>query len=106
MIPHIHRYRFECESKNGHKHIMTGYTERMIGFDSFHFHVYYGISSFLGHTHYYSGMTGLPVRTENGHIHKLAGKLEINETHEHAYKNVTYEDAAYTGKKLNGEAYA
>jgi len=49
----------------------------MIGIEAFHIHAYYGISSYNGHTHYFSGFTGLPIKTENGHIHRIEGILEI-----------------------------
>jgi len=48
----------------------------MIGIEAFHIHAYYGISSYNGHTHYFSGFTGLPIKTENGHIHRIEGILE------------------------------
>ena len=105
MPAHMHKYRLDSELSNGHKHKITGYTDRVIGISAFHFHSFYGISSYDNHTHYFSGITGLPIKTENGHIHKMEGLLENNSMHEHAYAGHTYEDVAYNSGKLNREAY-
>lgn len=95
MNPHLHKYRFECKTVKGHNHILAGYTENIMGINALHFHVYRGVCSYSGHTHYFSGRTGLPVKTENGHIHKIEGVLEINNQHEHPYSSYTFEDVEY-----------
>lgn len=92
MKSHMHKYKFECRMENGHTHILTGYASGMLGIGSFHFHYYYGVSSYRSHTHYFSGFTGMPVKTENGHIHRMEGILEYNDMHEHIYKGYTSED--------------
>jgi hypothetical protein len=105
MYPHLHKYRFECEEKNIHKHRLVGYTDNMLGISSLHFHYFSGISSYNSHTHYYSGFTGLPIKTENGHKHTIEGLLELNNLHEHHFLNFTFEDTANIAKRLAGEAY-
>jgi len=105
MNSHIHKYRFETGMADIHMHTLMGYTDCMIGFNSFHFHYFYGISSYSGHTHYYSGITGLPVKTENGHIHRMDGILEINRLHEHSFDSYTQEDIAYKPDRTMREAY-
>ena len=105
MSPHLHKFKVECEIEKSHKHRMTGFTENMIGINSFHFHYFYGISSYSNHTHYYSGVSGLPVKTKNGHVHKLEGLFEVNGTHDHKYNDYTFEDIEYIPKKLINEAY-
>ena len=96
MNYHMHKYKFECKSANGHCHRLIGYAGNMIGFESFHFHFYYGVSSYINHTHYFCGLTGLPIKTENGHIHKMEGVLENNHMHEHEFKGYTFENVSYS----------
>jgi hypothetical protein len=96
---HLHKYRIECQCTQGHCHRITGYAGNMIGFGSFHFHFYYGVSSYDNHTHYFSGMTGMPVKTENGHVHRMEGFLESNGRHEHEFKGYTFEDISYFSTK-------
>lgn len=105
MYPHIHRYKFETKNSNRHKHIILGQTDYMIGIDSFHLHTFFGISSYNGHTHYFSGFTGLPIKTENGHIHKMEGKLELNLLHEHIFRSYTDEEVEYISHGLLNKAY-
>ncbi|MDP4091844.1 MAG: YmaF family protein [Bacillota bacterium] len=105
MNSHMHKYRFESEISNSHKHRIVGYTDRVIGIATFHFHSFYGISSYDNHTHYFSGITGLPIKTENGHIHRIEGILEVNVQHEHSYAGNTMEDVAYKAGKLTQEAF-
>ncbi len=105
MNIHLHKYRIECKAENGHNHRICGTTEKMIGINSFHIHYFCGISSYNNHTHYYSAFTGLPVKTENGHIHKIEGVLESNAMHEHSYNSYTFEDVAYMSRELNREAF-
>lgn len=105
MNPHIHKYKFDSKSSNKHKHRIWGYTDVMIGIDSFHIHTFFGICSYNGHTHYYSGFTGLPIKTENGHIHKIEGKLESNMQHEHFFRSYTDEDVQYITHGLTDRVY-
>ncbi len=101
MIYHIHQYKFDSEISNGHKHVLMGYTDSTIGINSFHFHFFYSVCSYNGHTHCFSGFTGLPLRTANGHIHRMEGFLGSNCLHEHRFKNYTFEDVEYTGKTIS-----
>jgi hypothetical protein len=105
MNPHLHKYRFESNLSKEHKHRLIGYCEGMIGINSFHFHFFNGISSYKNHTHYYSGVTGFPIKTENGHKHKIEGILEANNMHEHKYSSYTNEDVTYHSDGLKHEAY-
>ena len=105
MNPHMHKYKLECFTSKEHKHKLAGYTDGMIGINAFHFHYFNGISSYKNHTHYYAGMTGFPIRTENGHKHKIEGILETNNLHDHKYSSFTYEDVAYHSDGLRHEAY-
>ena len=104
MVPHTHRYRFECEETEFHKHRLHGHTDYMIGINVLHFHYFCGISSYNNHTHYFSGITGLPIKTENGHIHRIEGFLESNNTHEHKFSDFTFEDIEYFNRKIIREA--
>lgn len=106
MFSHQHKFRIECEVVNNHKHTILGYTENTIGFNMFHFHHFWGISSYNGHTHYFSGFSGLPIKTENGHIHKLEGILESNNCHEHNFSGHTFEDVQYISRKIVKTALA
>ena len=92
---HMHKYKFECQYINGHCHRLIGYAGNMLGVKSFHFHLYYGVSSYDNHTHYFYGITGMPIITENGHIHRMDGLLECNNMHEHKFKGYTGEDISY-----------
>lgn len=105
MKYHMHNYKIECEMNGGHKHTVRGYCESMIGAGVLHFHVYYGVSSYTDHTHYFSGMTGMPIKTENGHIHKVEGTLEVNSEHEHDFKGHTFEEISYISGKSLGWAH-
>jgi hypothetical protein len=62
MIPHMHKYRFECKTSKYHKHMMSGYTDKMIGIAFFHVHYFRGVTSHNGHNHYYSGITSRPIK--------------------------------------------
>lgn len=92
---HMHKYKFECKNVKGHNHRLLGYAGNMLGVESFHFHFYYGVSSYDNHTHYFCGITGMPTRTANGHIHRMDGMLESNNLHEHKFKGYTFEDISY-----------
>jgi len=96
MNSHMHKYKFDCDTSNGHTHKLIGYAGSMIGIDGFHFHYYYGVTSYNDHTHYFSGITGLPIKTENGHIHRMEGVLESNSLHEHKFSGYTFEDISYS----------
>ncbi|TYQ15450.1 UNVERIFIED_CONTAM: hypothetical protein Cloal_1903 [Acetivibrio alkalicellulosi] len=100
MQTHIHKYKFDSKEHNSHMHKILGYTDYVIGVDSFHIHTFFGISSYKSHTHYFSGFTGLPIKTKHGHIHKMEGKLELNHMHEHVFHNFTEEEVGYTTHKL------
>lgn len=105
MNIHIHKYSFESDLLNCHNHKIYGYTKNMLGINIFHFHYFYGVCSYLNHTHYYSGITGMPIRTENGHIHKIEGILELNNLHEHEFSDYTFEDIEYISTKFLRRAY-
>lgn len=97
MKSHVHKFRLECSIVNGHYHRLLGYAGSMLGLERLHFHFYYGVSSYMDHTHYFCGITGFPVKMENGHIHRMEGLLESNSRHEHKYKGYTSEDISYIG---------
>jgi len=88
----MHKYRFDCQLKNGHNHRLLGYASNMLGLGTFHIHFYYGVSSYQNHTHHFYGITGRPIKTENGHVHKMEGVLECSSLHEHDFKGFTFED--------------
>lgn len=96
MYPHVHKYKFESATANNHKHNIIGRTDSMMGFGALHFHYFCGVCCHNGHSHYYSGITSLPTKTENGHVHKIEGILEINNLHEHAFSSYTFEEIEYT----------
>ncbi len=105
MNPHLHEYRFDSVITNGHKHKIKGYTDCMLGINILHFHYFVGVSSYNNHTHYFSGFTSLPVKTDNGHIHKIESILEINSMHDHLLEGFTFEEIAYIPKKRTSELY-
>lgn len=105
MSTHLHKYKFNSEASNGHRHNIYGRTDYMVGINPFHFHFFYEISSYNGHTHYYSGITSLPVKTVNGHVHKIEGILEFNNHHEHKFSQYTFEDIEYLSQKKSRQAY-
>jgi len=41
----------------------------------------------------------MPVKTENGHIHRMEGVLEFNNLHEHGYDGYTFEEISYFSSK-------
>lgn len=92
---HLHKFSFESDTINGHKHKLTGYAGNMLGIGNYHFHFFYGVCSYDNHTHYFSGITGMPEKTENGHIHKMEGILESYNLHNHDYKGFTFEEISY-----------
>ncbi|RCX15445.1 YmaF-like protein [Anaerobacterium chartisolvens] len=92
MHYHLHMYKLETNTENGHKHRMCGYTESMLGFNAVHFHYLRGTCSYASHTHYYCAITGLPIKTENGHVHKIEGFVEQGCMHRHSYSGCTNED--------------
>lgn len=92
---HLHMFEVECERSAIHSHTIKGYVKNTFGVGTFHFHYYFGVSSYLDHTHYFSGFTGKAIQTENGHIHKMVGSLEKANGHCHRFKGYTYEDTAY-----------
>lgn len=104
MKLHLHKYKIDTELSNGHKHRISGYSGGMVGIRMLHFHFFYGVSSYTDHTHYYSGITGMPIKTEHGHIHKIEGLLEINDLHSHSFKGYTFEETGYVPRNLLREA--
>jgi len=63
------------------------------------------VCSYNDHTHYFSGITGIPVKTTNGHIHRMEGVLELNNNHTHKFSNYTSEEISYTKGKVQIKAY-
>lgn len=100
MVTHIHKYKFDSKAERGHTHKILGYAGGMVGINSIHFHFFHGVSSYNDHTHYFSGITGMPIKTENGHIHKMDGVLENNRLHEHFYNGYTFEEISYISGRL------
>ncbi|HHW30839.1 MAG TPA: hypothetical protein GXX20_04065 [Clostridiaceae bacterium] len=105
MFIHKHKYKFESEYSNGHPHKLVGYASHMLGVNNLHFHFFYGVSSYNDHTHYFSGITGIPIKTENGHIHKMEGILESSLDHEHKFRGYTFEEVSYISGKGYREVY-
>ena len=100
MEIHLHRFEINSDFFEIHKHKVYGYVRNIFGIQTLHIHFYYGISSCTGHSHSFSGITSAPIKTQNGHIHKISGLLENNKGHEHKFKGYTFEDVSYiTGLK-------
>ena len=76
MKYHLHKYNIESSKDNFHIHRISGYSERMIGIESLHLHMISGVSSYIDHTHNFYCRSGFPIKTKNGHIHKIEGILE------------------------------
>lgn len=103
---HAHYFKIDSKLVQGHLHYIKGYTEYVIGTESFHFHLFIGISTYTDHTHGYSGITGLPVKSEKqGHYHKIQGVLESDGKHEHEFKGYTFEEISYSKGKETREAF-
>lgn len=103
MQKHIHHFKIESTMTQGHYHRLIGYTEYIIGAGRFHFHLYSGVSTYTDHTHYFSGVTGLPVKTKYGHIHKIEGVLEVNNRHKHKFEGHTFEEISYNKENKTRE---
>lgn len=106
MNHHMHKFRFNSEMTGGHDHGMCGSVTSAVGFNNFHIHYFSGVSNYRNHTHYFAGFTGFPIKTENGHIHKMEGLLETNNNHVHKYNGETYEEIQYISGKLCKQARA
>lgn len=100
MTVHLHKYRFESRKAQLHNHRLLGYTGPVLGIGALHFHSYSGICSYNGHMHYFSGYTGFPIKTPNGHIHRLEGKLVCCNMHVHSFCGYTDEDVEYSSRYL------
>jgi hypothetical protein len=105
MKTHIHKYKIDSEMERGHKHKIIGYADVMLGVSSLHFHFFSGVSSYCNHTHYFSGFTSFPVKTENGHVHKIETLLDNNDLHEHKIAGFTFEEISYISGNVAKEAY-
>lgn len=105
MLNHIHKYKFDSDITRGHPHSLTGYSGHLLGINIYHFHFFYGICSYNDHTHYFSGVTGKPIKTENGHIHKMEGILELSNEHKHEFTGYTSEEISYISGGAYGDAY-
>ncbi|HHV60204.1 MAG TPA: hypothetical protein GXX49_07975 [Clostridiaceae bacterium] len=101
MVNHIHDFKFDAEISNCHTHSVAGYTDCMLGVNALHFHYFSGISTYKNHTHHFSGYTGPPIKTENGHVHKISGYLESRSFHSHKFNNYTYEEVSYNSPRLH-----
>ena len=62
MSDHLHKFEVECSYSGIHMHTIKGYVKNIFGIGRFHFHFYYGVSSYLDHTHYFTGITGIPIQ--------------------------------------------
>ncbi len=95
MKYHSHEYKIDSTQSNKHKHTAKGYCESMIGIGYFHIHLFYGVSSYDNHTHYFSGFTGFPIKTHNGHVHKINETLKRSNMHKHNIVGYTAENISY-----------
>ncbi len=97
---HFHRFDIKSEYSGIHLHQISNYVKYPLGVDFFHVHMYLGISSYLDHAHYYSGITSGPIKTENGHIHMIDSTLQVNRGHKHSFRGYTDEEVSYNGKGI------
>ena len=95
MNYHMHKFKFDSDLKSLHKHKVMGMAKKMVGVRNLHFHYYSGVCTYTNHTHYFSGITSFPIKTENGHIHRIEGILELNFDHKHKFKGHTFEEISY-----------
>lgn len=102
---HVHYYRIESRMQRGHSHEIKGYTEYVIGTDSFHFHFFSGICTYRDHTHSYSGITGMPIKAACGHYHKITCLLDRELKHEHRVNGFSSEDIDWAKGKETGRAF-
>jgi len=96
MNNHHHKYKIDSDISEYHKHTINGYVEMMLGFGLLHFHSFSGICTYTDHTHSFKGTTGLPVKTEAGHLHKIEGYLMLQNDHEHKISGFTSEEFEFT----------
>ncbi|MDD4496272.1 MAG: YmaF family protein, partial [Eubacteriales bacterium] len=80
---HLHRFELKSDFSGIHFHYIKGYVKSNIGMGKMHVHVYSGVTPAEDHSHNFSGITGPPVKTENGHIHKISGILQRSAGHIH-----------------------
>ena len=106
MNYHLHKFRIDSHTANGHDHKVSGCVDEAFGTGSLHFHTFLGVSSYRNHTHYFSGVTGPPLKTEHGHVHKIEGMLEMNNVHEHSYNGLTFEELSYIPRRKLNESFA
>jgi len=95
MKYHSHEYKIDSTPSKNHKHTAKGFCESMLGFGYFHIHYFYGVSSYDNHTHYFYGFTGFPIKTRNGHVHKINKTLKKSFMHKHDIVGYTAEDISY-----------
>lgn len=104
MRYHKHKYAIESSMDACHLHKLEGLTETLFGFGKLHIHAFYGATSYLNHSHRYSGLTGFPVKTANGHIHRMENILEPTLKHQHKYSGYTTEEVSYSSSYVPGKA--
>jgi hypothetical protein len=92
---HLHRFEIKSDFSGIHFHYIKGYVKNNLGMGKMHIHIYSGVSPIEDHSHIFSGITGPPVKTENGHIHKISGILQTANGHVHKYSGYTFEDVSY-----------
>ncbi|MCA1031711.1 YmaF family protein [Bacillus timonensis] len=80
---HAHYFYAQSVEKEGHTHIIDGFTFSVNGRnDDDHFHYYSGVSSeFNKHKHRFYGKTGPAKPLKNGgHYHEISGRVYFNYT--------------------------
>jgi hypothetical protein len=92
MNNHIHRFEIESTFAYYHRHKVIGYTDKTVGFDSLHFHIYKGECTLNNHSHHFQGFTSLPIKTKYGHVHLIDTVTDITDEHQHSLKDKTFED--------------
>lgn len=98
MIHHRHKFEIDSTMNHLHYHRVTGITEPGVGISFYHFHRFSGISNYHQHTHIISGHTSPPIKTENGHMHKINCKLKQSQRHSHNLNGYTFEEIEYMQK--------
>ena len=92
---HLHRFEVKSDFSGIHFHVLKGYVRNNLGLEILHFHTCSGTTPVSDHAHFFSSITGPPMKTQNGHIHKLSGVLQETSGHLHKFSGLTDENISY-----------
>lgn len=88
---HAHHFKAQTEERDGHHHIIIGFSFPASGNDSDeHFHRLEGLTIKNSHQHRFSAKSGPPIPLEGGgHYHQFNGETFSKTKHEHYFSGRT-----------------